>query len=205
MFQVVKHFLTLASDRANAAREESEQAVLQEVEDLDVIMTPEKSVAHLSPSTYGLIHCCTEFGSVFHAFIVCRMVSASLPAVPHSLLSKFCAPYGFHALLLSLVLFLCVSDVYLLVCSLFSHVSVSLCVCIPPCSLLLSTVSGEGVKERSDRVLLAPWVKFLWESYRNMMELLKNNNTIERLYADVAKDGECVGIVEWRSTGVFFV
>ena len=57
-------------------------------------------------------------------------------------------------------------------------------------SLLLSTVSGEGVKERSDRALLAPWVKFLWESYRNMMELLKNNNTIERLYADVAKDGE---------------
>ena len=46
------------------------------------------------------------------------------------------------------------------------------------------------MKERSDRVLLAPWVKFLWESYRNMMELLKNNNTIEKVYADVAKDGE---------------
>lgn len=53
-------------------------------------------------------------------------------------------------------------------------------------------MSGEGVKERSDRVLLAPWVKFLWESYRNMLELLKNNNTIERVYADVAKDGEYV-------------
>ena len=64
------------------------------------------------------------------------------------------------------------------------------CVCpCSPCSLLLSTVSGEGVKERSDRVLLAPWVKFLWESYRNMLELLKNNNTIERLYAEVAKEG----------------
>lgn len=42
--QVVKYFLKLASDRASAAREESEQAVLQEVEDLDVIMTPEKLV-----------------------------------------------------------------------------------------------------------------------------------------------------------------
>ena len=41
---MVKHFLKLASDRADAAREESEQAVLHEVEDLDVIMTPEKSV-----------------------------------------------------------------------------------------------------------------------------------------------------------------
>lgn len=40
----MKYFLKLASDRASAAREESEQAVLQEVEDLDVIMTPEKLV-----------------------------------------------------------------------------------------------------------------------------------------------------------------
>ena len=38
----MKHFLKLASDRASAAREESEQAVLHEVEDLDVLMTPEK-------------------------------------------------------------------------------------------------------------------------------------------------------------------
>ena len=42
VLQVVKHFLKLASDRASAAREESEQAVLHEVEDLDVLMTPEK-------------------------------------------------------------------------------------------------------------------------------------------------------------------
>ena len=49
VFQVVKHFLKLASDRANAAREESEQAVLHEVDDLDVIMTPEKSVPHQLP------------------------------------------------------------------------------------------------------------------------------------------------------------
>ena len=69
--------------------------------------------------------------------------------------------------------------------------ALSVCVlCVFSVSLLLSTVSGEGVKERSDRVLLAPWVKFLWESNRNMLELLKNNNTIERVYADVAKDGE---------------
>ena len=60
-------------------------------------------------------------------------------------------------------------------------------------SLLLSTVSGEGAKERTDRVVLTPWVKFLWESYRNMLELLKNNHTVERIYADVAKDGEKEG------------
>ncbi len=59
----------------------------------------------------------------------------------------------------------------------------------PICSLLLSMVSGEGTKERTDRVVLTPWVKFLWESYRNMLELLKNNFTVLRIYADVAKEG----------------
>ena len=54
-------------------------------------------------------------------------------------------------------------------------------------SLLLSTVSGEGAKERTDRVLLTPWVKFLWESYRNMLELLKNNLVNLTVYAEVAK------------------
>jgi len=48
-------------------------------------------------------------------------------------------------------------------------------------------------------VLLTPWVKFLWESYRNMLELLKNNCTVEKIYADVAKDGEGKrGVGRWR-------
>ena len=50
-------------------------------------------------------------------------------------------------------------------------------------------MSGEGAKERTDRVLLTPWVKFLWESYRNMLELLKNNLVNLTVYADVAKKG----------------
>ena len=55
-------------------------------------------------------------------------------------------------------------------------------------SLLLSTVSSEGTKERTDRVMLTPWVKFLWESHRNILELLKNNNNLQAVYRDVAKD-----------------
>lgn len=55
-------------------------------------------------------------------------------------------------------------------------------------SLLLSTVSSEGTKERTDRVMLTPWVKFLWESHRNILELLKNNNNLQVVYRDVAKD-----------------
>ena len=54
-------------------------------------------------------------------------------------------------------------------------------------SLLLSTVSGEGTQDRTDRVLLTPWLKFLWESYRNILDLLRNNKTFELLYRDVAK------------------
>ncbi len=48
-------------------------------------------------------------------------------------------------------------------------------------------MSGEGAKERTDRVLLTPWVKFLWESYRNMLELLKNNLVNLAVYTEVAK------------------
>lgn len=56
-----------------------------------------------------------------------------------------------------------------------------------PESLLLSAVSSEGNQERSDRVLLTPWVKFLWESYRQCLELLRNNSRVERLYHDIAQ------------------
>lgn len=42
--KVVKGFLKMAEDRAGKARETSEATVLQEVEDLDVVMTPERWV-----------------------------------------------------------------------------------------------------------------------------------------------------------------
>ncbi|XP_063963477.1 eukaryotic translation initiation factor 3 subunit A-like [Lytechinus pictus] len=57
-----------------------------------------------------------------------------------------------------------------------------------PESLLLSAVSGEDAQARSDRVVLIPWVKFLWESYRQCLDLLRNNNRLEKLYQDVAQD-----------------
>ncbi|KAJ8025425.1 Eukaryotic translation initiation factor 3 subunit A [Holothuria leucospilota] len=55
-----------------------------------------------------------------------------------------------------------------------------------PEDLLLSAVSGEDVQARTDRVVLIPWVKFLWESYRQCLDLLRNNNRLENLYQDVA-------------------
>ncbi|XP_054723932.1 eukaryotic translation initiation factor 3 subunit A-like [Uloborus diversus] len=57
-----------------------------------------------------------------------------------------------------------------------------------PEDLLLSAVSSEDTQDRTDRVVLAPWVKFLWESYRQCLELLRNNSRVERLYHDIAQE-----------------
>lgn len=55
-----------------------------------------------------------------------------------------------------------------------------------PEDILMSAVSVEGSQDRKDRVVLIPWVKFLWESYRQCLDMLKNNNKTERLYHDIA-------------------
>ncbi|XP_047128907.1 eukaryotic translation initiation factor 3 subunit A isoform X1 [Hydra vulgaris] len=57
-----------------------------------------------------------------------------------------------------------------------------------PEGILLSSVSSEDAQDRSDRVLLTPWVKFLWEAYRNVLELLRNNNRVEKLYHETAQN-----------------
>ena len=35
---------------------------------------------------------------------------------------------------------------------------------------------------RADRRILMPWLKFLWESYRNVLETLRVNARLERVY-----------------------
>lgn len=56
-----------------------------------------------------------------------------------------------------------------------------------PESILLSAVSGEDAQDRSDRTILTPWVKFLWESYCQCLELLRTNAHVESLYHDIAR------------------
>ncbi|MFS7919180.1 putative proteasome component (PCI) domain, eukaryotic translation initiation factor 3 subunit A [Helianthus anomalus] len=55
-----------------------------------------------------------------------------------------------------------------------------------PEDLILSYVSGEKGKDRSDRELVTPWFKFLWETYRTVLEILRNNSKLMALYADTA-------------------
>jgi translation initiation factor 3 subunit A len=42
-------------------------------------------------------------------------------------------------------------------------------------------------QDRSDRTILMPWVKFLWESYCQCLELLRTNSRVERLYHNIAQ------------------
>ncbi|XP_055923013.1 eukaryotic translation initiation factor 3 subunit A [Eupeodes corollae] len=56
-----------------------------------------------------------------------------------------------------------------------------------PESILMSAVCGEDAQDRSDRTILLPWVKFLWESYCQCLELLRLNTHCEILYHDIAR------------------
>lgn len=54
-----------------------------------------------------------------------------------------------------------------------------------PESIMLSTVSGEQTKDRTDRAVVTPWLKFLWEAYRTVLDMLRNNARLETLYHSV--------------------
>ena len=60
-------------------------------------------------------------------------------------------------------------------------------VLLSPEDMMLGAVTGEGRQERADIEILIPWIKFLWDAYRNCLDLLRNNKLVERLYQEIAK------------------
>lgn len=55
-----------------------------------------------------------------------------------------------------------------------------------PETILLATVSGDQSRDRTDRAVVTPWLKFLWETYRTVLEILKNNARLEVMYQSTA-------------------
>jgi len=48
--------------------------------------------------------------------------------------------------------------------------------------LLLSTMTTDPEQNQRDSALLLPRIKFLWEAYRAVLDILKSNSKLERLY-----------------------
>jgi translation initiation factor 3 subunit A len=51
-----------------------------------------------------------------------------------------------------------------------------------PETIMLLSMTYEGAKDRTNREVVVPWLKFLWETYRTILELLYKNNRLERVY-----------------------
>ena len=54
-----------------------------------------------------------------------------------------------------------------------------------PESLMLATIGGStDSKKRTDRQIVTPSLKFLWESFRTVLDILRNNSKLEELYRE---------------------
>ena len=51
---------------------------------------------------------------------------------------------------------------------------------------MLSTMTKEGDAERTDREVLVPWIKFLWDTFRTVLDILRTNSKLELLYHKTA-------------------
>ncbi|KAJ3276402.1 eukaryotic translation initiation factor 3 subunit A [Terramyces sp. JEL0728] len=55
-----------------------------------------------------------------------------------------------------------------------------------PESIMMNTLSNEQSKDRTDRQVITPWLRFLWEAYRTALDTLRNNARLEGVYQEVA-------------------
>ena len=57
-----------------------------------------------------------------------------------------------------------------------------------PEALLMKAYQTDAENEATEKETVTPWFKFLWDTYRNLLDILRNNNKLEALYAKVVKD-----------------
>uniref|UniRef100_A0A7S2R6Z3 Eukaryotic translation initiation factor 3 subunit A n=1 Tax=Rhizochromulina marina TaxID=1034831 RepID=A0A7S2R6Z3_9STRA len=55
-----------------------------------------------------------------------------------------------------------------------------------PESVMLSTMTDDSDRKRTDRQILIPWLLFLWETYRSVLDILKTNSKLELVYHNTA-------------------
>jgi translation initiation factor 3 subunit A len=56
-----------------------------------------------------------------------------------------------------------------------------------PESVMLASVSTENAQARLERVELIPWIKFLWEAYRSVLDIIRNYSKMESTYHATAR------------------
>jgi translation initiation factor 3 subunit A len=56
-----------------------------------------------------------------------------------------------------------------------------------PESIMLSTMTEEGERQRKERKLLVPWLIFVWESYRSVLDILRTSSKLEVVYHKTAE------------------
>ena len=54
---------------------------------------------------------------------------------------------------------------------------------------MIAAFTGADEDERKTKEGATPWLKFLWDTYKTVLDILKNNARLEVLYQDVAKRG----------------
>jgi translation initiation factor 3 subunit A len=55
-----------------------------------------------------------------------------------------------------------------------------------PEAVMLSTISFEDSSDRTDREVVVPWLRFTWETYRTVLDILKCNSKLESLYKTIS-------------------